>query len=186
MTDDQHLRHLQGNLVWTDDRSMNIEAGFDKVAVHDDKLMFISLVAFSQDFKAIRAALAAGLAFPTRLRNVTLKTRDGSIEPKDVWPSMSGYRIDSHRLGLGSIQAIFVCRQQGFLPSDSDDALWQELKHENFSAPLLRGWMPYIRDELELNSLLSGCNTLDRRCSVLSAASDDLDPLIESGPRACY
>jgi len=32
------------------------------VALHDDRLVFISLVAASQDVKAIRAALAAGLA----------------------------------------------------------------------------------------------------------------------------
>jgi hypothetical protein len=58
-----------------------------------------------------------------RLNYVMLNKNDESIEPKDVWPGASGHRIDTHRLGLGSIHAIFVCRQQGFLANDSDDAL---------------------------------------------------------------
>ncbi len=53
-----------------------LQARFDKVAVHDDKLVFISLVAFSQDVKAIRAALAAGINAPIWLRDVTL-SKDG-------------------------------------------------------------------------------------------------------------
>jgi hypothetical protein len=63
-----------------------------------------------------------------RLRNVILTKDDESNVPDAVWPSPARYRIDAHRLGYGSVHAIFVCRQQGFLPNHSDDSLWQELK----------------------------------------------------------
>jgi hypothetical protein len=79
------------------------------------------------------------------LKNVTLSKDGESRVPAGVSPSPGGYRIDAHRLGLGSIHALFTCRQQGFLPNDSDDALWQELKQERFTTPLLRGWLPYAR-----------------------------------------
>ena len=46
---------------WYDAKSIHIQARFDKVAVHQNRLMFISLVAFSQDVKAIRAGLAWGI-----------------------------------------------------------------------------------------------------------------------------
>jgi hypothetical protein len=149
--------------------------------VHDNRLMFISLVAFSQDIKAIPPALATGLTCPIRLRNVALSKNDESIVPKDVWPSLGGYRIDSHRLGFGSIHAMFVCRQQGFLANDSDDALWQKLKQERFTTSVLRGWQPHIRKELELKSLLFRCYTLDCTCCVLTATSGDLDATVEAG-----
>ena len=96
-------------------------------------------------------------------------------------PSPSGYRIDAHRLGFGSIHALFTCRQQGFLPNDSDDALWQELKQERFTTPMLRGWLPYVRKELELKNLLSRCYTLDCTCCILTATSADLDSIVEFG-----
>jgi hypothetical protein len=170
-----------GLFEWFDDKSIHIQARFDKVALHEDKLVFISLVAFSQDVKALRAALAAGLASPMWLKNVTLSKDGESSVPGSVSPSPGGYRIDAHRLGLGSIHALFTCRQQGFLPNDSDDALWQELKQERFTTPLLRGWLPYIRKELELKSLLARCYTLDCTCCILTATSADLDSIVEFG-----
>jgi hypothetical protein len=172
---------LQGLFEWSDAKAIHIQARFDKVAVHQDRLAFISLVAFSQDIKAIRAALAAGLASPMWLKNVTL-SRDGESKvPESVWPSPAGYRLDSHRLGFGSIHALFTCRQQGFLPDDSDDALWQELRQVRFTTPLLRGWLPYVRKELELKSLLARCHTLDCTCCILTVTSADLDSIVETG-----
>ena len=134
-----------------------------------------------QDLKAIRARLAVGLASPMQLKNVTLSKDEESTEPDRVWPSPAGYRIDAHRLGFGSIHALFICRQQGFLPNDSDDALWQELKQERFTTPLLRGWLPHVRKELEIKSLLTRCHTLDCTCCILTATSADLDSIVEFG-----
>ena len=46
---------------------------------------------------------------------------------------------------------------------------------------MLRGWLPYIRKELELKSLLARCHTLDCTCCVLTATSADLDSIVEFG-----
>jgi hypothetical protein len=181
MTETQINPHLQGKLEWSDGKSIHIQAKFDNVALLDNRLLFISLVAFSQDVKAMRAGLAAGIESPIRLHNVTLTKGDEFIEPDDVRPSPSNYRIDSHRLGFGSVHALFTCRQQGFLLNDSDDALWQELKQERFTTPLLRGWLPHIRNELESLSLLTRCYTFDCTCCVLTATSADLDSIVEAG-----
>jgi hypothetical protein len=181
MTETQTGPRLQGLFEWTDGKSIHIQARFDKAALHEDRLTFISLVAFSQDLKALRAALAVGLASPMRLKNVTL-SRDGESAVRDsVWPSQAGYRLDAHRLGFGSNHALFTCRQQGFLPNDSDDALWQELKQERFTTPLLRGWLPHVRKELELKSLLARCHTLECTCCVPTATWADLDSIVEFG-----
>jgi len=128
MTETQTKPRLQGQFEWSDAKSIHIQARFDKVALHENRLVFISLVAFSQDVKALRAAFAAGLDSPMRLKNVTLSKDDESTVPGDVRTSPVGYRLDTHRLGFRSIHALFTCRQTGFLPNDSDDALWQELK----------------------------------------------------------
>ncbi len=181
MTETQTEPRLVGLFEWHDGKSIHIQARFDKVAVHEDKLVFISLVAFSQDVKAIRAALAAGINAPMWLKNVTLLKDGESKVPGAVSPSPGGYRIDAHKFGFGSIHALFTCRQQGFLSNDSDDALWQELKQERFTTPLLRGWLPYVRKELELKSVLVRCHTLDCTCCILTATSADLDSIVEFG-----
>jgi hypothetical protein len=91
------------------------------------------------------------------------------------------WSVSDQRIGFGSIRVLFTCRQQGFLPNDSDDALWQELKQERFTTPLLRGWLPHVRTELELKNLLARCHTLDCTCCILSATSADLDSIVEFG-----
>jgi len=180
MTETENKPCLRGAFEWSDGESVDIRVRFDKLAVHQNRLLFISLVAFSQDIKAIRAGLAAGLNSAIRLR-IAIPTDHESDLPSSVWPSQIGYRIDAHRLGYGSVHALFTCRQPGFLPNDSDGALWQELKQERFTTPLLRGWLPHIRKELETENLLVPCQTLDCTCCVLTATSADLDSIVESG-----
>jgi hypothetical protein len=104
MTETESKPRLQGKLEWSDGKSIHIQAKFDKVALPDNNLTFISLVAFTQHVKAIRAGLAAGLDAPMRISNVTLTDGEESIVPTTVRPSTSGYRIDSHptRVWLGS------------------------------------------------------------------------------------
>jgi hypothetical protein len=172
---------IVGLFEWSDGKSIHIQARFDKVALNENRLVFISLVAFSQDVKALRAAFATGLDSPIQIKNVTLSRDDEATVPGDVRPALGGYRLDTHRLGFGSIHALFTCRQQGFLPNDTDDALWQELKQERFTTPLLRGWLSYVRKELEIKSLLSRCHTLDCTCCILTATSTDLDSIVEFG-----
>src|SRR5262245_19769977 len=106
MAETQSSPRLIGLFEWSDSKSIHIRARFDRVALHQDKLVFISLVAFSQDVKAIRAALAAGLASPMRLKNAALSRNGESKVPESVWPSPGAYRIDAHKPGLGSIHAL--------------------------------------------------------------------------------
>ena len=80
--------------MWCDDKSIHIQARFDKVALREDKLVFISLVAFGQDMEAIRAALAAGLASPMWLKNVTLPKDGESTVPGSVSPSLTATSAD--------------------------------------------------------------------------------------------
>jgi hypothetical protein len=180
MTETVIRPRLRGRLEWSDSKSIHIQVRFDKIALHQNRLMLISLVAYSQDVKAIRAGLAANLNVPMRLREITLTRDDETVAPDDVWPTGHGYRVDAHRLGFGMLHAIFTTRQPGFLLDDGDDALWQELKQERFTTPLLRSWLPHIRKELEIKNLLQCCHTFDCHACVLSAMSADLDSIVES------
>jgi hypothetical protein len=99
MTETVTRPRLRGRLEWSDARSIHIQARFDKVAVHQNRLMLISLVAYSQDVKASRAGLAAGLNVPMRLRDIPLargeETRRLALKPPlqvDDHPAKSASR----------------------------------------------------------------------------------------------
>ncbi len=84
-------------MEWSDSKSIHIQARFDKVAVQQNRLMLISVVAYSQDVKAIRAGLAANPNVPIRLRELTLTKDEETVAPNDVRPSGHGYRVNAHR-----------------------------------------------------------------------------------------
>jgi hypothetical protein len=54
------------------------------VALHHNKLVFVRLVAFSHYVNAIKAAVAAGLTSPARLKNLKLTNRNESLGPLDL------------------------------------------------------------------------------------------------------
>jgi hypothetical protein len=142
----------------------------------------MSCVGYSQDIKAIRAALAAEVNRPMRIRGIHLAGPQGSIAPGDVW-CLKGtkYTCEIHRLGLGSCHALFICRRKGFLLDGSDQALWNELKDSRFTTPLLRGWLPYLKQELEARGLLQSCYVFDCDCKMLTTGTKDLDEIVEQG-----
>jgi hypothetical protein len=89
MTETPSKPHLVGLFEWYDAKSIHIQARFDKVALHENRLMFISMVAFSQDVKAIRAGLAANLKIPMRLS----KQRHPDQERRDHRPERRLARV---------------------------------------------------------------------------------------------
>ena len=134
--------------------------------------------------KAMRAALNAEKYFPMRVRGIEVNDGQdgGSFEPGDIWV-MRGvkYTSEIHRLGMGSCHALFVCQKAGFLVNNDDETLWAELKNERFTTPLLRGWLPYLREELKARGLLRHCYTLDCDCMMLTAKTKDLDEIVTEG-----
>jgi hypothetical protein len=78
MTESQTSPRLQGHFEWFDSKSIHIQARFDRVALHENRLVFISLVAFSQDVKEIRAALGAGPGSTLRVSSRSPSTREAA------------------------------------------------------------------------------------------------------------
>ncbi len=182
MTETQTKPRLQGQFEWSDAKSIHIQARFDKVAVHQNRLMFISLVAFSQDVKAIRAGLAAGLDSPhaAHERHSHQGRRDHRSQTTSGPRATATGSTPTGSASARSTPSSPAASRASCL-NDGDDALWQELKQERFTTPLLRGWLPHVRKELEIKSLLPAATPSTAHACVLTATSADLDSIVESG-----
>jgi hypothetical protein len=151
---DIRRRRLAGNLRWRDGNQIDIGVAVDKLAIAKDRLAMVSCVGYAQDIKALRAALAGGTQAPMTFtdregRALTLTEGNTPVTPQYVYPSAgTRYAADSHRLAFGVHHATFVAAVPGLMLEDSDDALWNELKHPRYTTPLLRAWLPYLRREL--------------------------------------
>ena len=182
MTETQTRPRLQGNFEWYDAKSIHIQARFDKVAVHQNRLMFISLVAFSQDVKAIRAGLAAGLSSPMRLGNVTLTSGRRVDRPERRLALAAGLPGRCPPAGLRLAPRPLHLPPAG-LPAQRQRrrAVAGAEAGAVHHAACSGAGCPTSAGELVIRNLLHRCHTLDCSCCILTALSADLDSIVESG-----
>ena len=133
-------------------------------------LMVASLAGPHTSVKAFRAALSTGNArFRTNLPGHRTELRR--------WPN--GYQFHAHRLGFQTWQLLAIASRTGLIPKLDDASLWSELRSERFSTPVLRSWLPWLREELEQRQYLTRLPNFQCEAAVLSASSEDLDQILQ-------
>lgn len=144
----------------------------------NDEVLLLSLVAPMTTAKAFAAAL-------TSRQRVSVVPEDCPPLPRGIRCSRGehGYDVHRHRLGFGLWQTLFITRRPGFIPSLDDDTIWSVLQGDQYTTPMLREWIPFIRQELT-DTPDSGIRTVTcYRCNVglLAAADADIDRIVSAG-----
>jgi hypothetical protein len=183
---DIRRRPIAGNLRWRDGNQIDITVAVDRLAIDNTRLAMLSCVGHAQDIKALRAALHGGTGAPMEFNDLkgyglTLVQGSSQFTPRHVYAAGTRYAAEAFRLAYGIHHAIFVSTAPGLMLEDGDEALWAELKHPRYTTPLLRAWLPYLRQELAQARLLRPLACLDCRCMGLTATTKDLDGIVEHG-----
>jgi hypothetical protein len=155
---------------------------FDRIATYQHELKLVSLVAPTQQVKAVRALLN-GQGYVTA-RVGGLDAAEPSFSCSHVNAGTKGYSFYAHRISYGLCHAIAVTRSPGFLPVADAETLWQELSSARYTTPLLRAWVPYLAQQLRLSGRLADCQTYRCQCGVLAVTSQDLDDVVSQGVRS--
>lgn len=157
----------------------------DRAAVAKDGTVYLlSIVAESQKCKGIGAALNSNAAVSFSGEDFRYQVGGNPVYvpcEKSLSRCAGGYRRHTHRLGYGWMQAMYVARSPGFLPSVSEEALWQELNTNRFTTPILREWLPYLTEKLLDRELLSYLPGHRCECGLLTASTADLDLIVTDG-----
>lgn len=142
----------------------------DRFAVYDDSR--VAVVSAAGPLMAIRALAAA-----MQTNNGFAAVRCERCGYKD----QQGY--DAHRLKLGYnyAQVVLLSKRPGLLPSVTDNGLWLALKGEQYTTPLLRSWVPWIREELTRRNLLRRLWGVGCEAGVLVASDKELDEVVSDG-----
>lgn len=181
-------RPLKGTLSWSNGDQMHITVAIDRLAVSNGKLAMLSCVGYVNEIKALRAGLATGCKAAMTFRpgngSSSLKCKRGEQNCYVEQAYCLGerkYNGESHRLGFNVLHAIFVARTPGLMLDATDLALWHQLKDPRYTTPVLRSWLPYIRQELVALDKLVHLDCLDCDCMSLTATTNDLDTIVQAG-----
>lgn len=85
------------------------------------------------------------------------------------------------KLAPGVIHMVALAKIPGLLPNMSDDHLWAELTSPRYTTPLLRSWIPWLRESMVNNGNIILAQGLASSVGVLRIEPDELDALVSLG-----
>lgn len=97
--------------------------------------------------------------------------------------SADKYSTWTARLGLHSVHMVAIAQDPTLLRSVSDESLWQELRGERFTTPMLRAWVPGLRADLKDEERLVNANCFGCNVGLLRVTQEELDEMVSSGVR---
>ena len=96
-------------------------------------------------------------------------------------PGSYGWEIHKHYLGLNTWHILAWSKWGRLLVSDDDEALWQMLRSDQFTTPILRSWIPAVKAELIKAKQLEQLRCFGCNCWFLSAGDHTLDKIVTAG-----
>jgi hypothetical protein len=145
------------------------------LALHDDCIQVVSIMGAESSAKAIAAILHSDGKAAFRIDAECVPYYQEFDKEKD------GYSVYKHRASLNHWHFVAISKKKGLLTCMDEAALWQELRSERFSTPLLRAWAPYIVEQLRERGLLEPLEGFGCEAGMLTADSNDLDQIVTEG-----
>ena len=93
------------------------------------------------------------------------------------------YQAAVMKLAPGVIHLVALAKIPGLMPNMSDDHLWAELTGPRYTTPLLRSWIPWLKDTMTECGGIVGANGFRATVGVLKTEPEALDELVSQGVR---
>jgi hypothetical protein len=92
-----------------------------------------------------------------------------------------GYSAAIAKLAPGVIHLVALARIPGIMPNLSDDHLWTELSGPSYTTPLLRSWIPWLKETMTKSKGIVVAKGYASNVGVLKIEPETLDDLVSPG-----
>lgn len=166
--------------ISAEERSFSLRC--DAMAVDGYALMVASAAGPHTSVQAVSAALQSGarLSFSVRGSDAIQTNGEGSGY---LWKFPGGYNVYRHKLGFDTWHMLALAKSPELLTTVSEEAVWQALRKDRYTTPLLRGWLPYVTTELIASGLLKRLKAFGCEAAMLTASVEELDGIVSMGIR---
>jgi hypothetical protein len=159
-------------------RSSHFTVRCDAIGLDNDEILLLSVVGPETSVKALTAGLrSAG----QDQRRIAYAARVAGIDRPRLVACPDGYRVCRAKLPYGLWHVLCLARRDGFLPVLTEATLWQQLRGEPFTTPLLREWTPWLYRAMKERGLLTELTQSGCQAGLLRADNDALDALVCEG-----
>jgi hypothetical protein len=85
------------------------------------------------------------------------------------------------KLAAGVIHLVALAKIPGIMPDMTDDHLWAELTGSRYTTPLLRSWIPWLKEAMVQSGSIVAAEGFAPAVGVLRVEPDELDALVTQG-----
>ena len=152
-------------------------AALGTVGTEAGTIAILSTVASQTAIKALHACLS-------KAAKTTFSANCEGFEPEwELRAAEMGYRFQAVKLGYSTWHSLALARTPGLICKLNETSLWTELQCGNVTTPILPGWLPWLRKELEREGHLTPLHSFQCDGAVLELDTESLDKIVSRGLR---
>lgn len=97
-----------------------------------------------------------------------------------------GYSAAVAKLAHGVVHLVALAKIPGLMPNMGDDHLWSELSGPRYTTPLLRSWIPWLKEAMGKGGGIVMAKGFQATVGVLKTEPGDLDEIVSDGVKDRY
>lgn len=149
-------------------------------------ILAVSFVGPSTSCRAILAALRSGKSSSATFNVIRYALFSNVI----LRQHLGGYDVRVSQVKCGNLKAthvVAVAKDDRIVLSDSDDSLWNSIRSDRFTTPVLRSWVPWIRETVKSSPAYGSCRILGKASGfqtdvcVFRCTTERLDDIVSTG-----
>ena len=155
---------------------------FDTVSLwkenYDSRILALGVIGPLMSCRALMATMQT----PGIRARLDFLLPEANIFDRGCKQEACGYDVYRVNLAYGQWNYLFVSKRDGLVRNLNDEALWQELKKPDYTTPVLRKWIPYLKGQLEACGMVkyprrqSGC-----KIAIVKRSPERLDEVVSNG-----
>lgn len=164
----------------------------DRIAVtYNNELLFASFVGDSIKIKGIRGILNTNRKVKMQFGGMRAKLPE-SYQPRNGYRTRvvtsgylvkygDSYHMETHRIQYGQMHAVVWTDSENLILSMDDTTIWETLKSEMFTTPIMPQWTGYLKEKLIANGTLNHAYCQGCDIGTLTSTDKVLDKIVSRG-----
>ena len=152
----------------------------DAIALHEKEILLLSVAGSETAVKALTAGLRSSGKDQKRIEYTA---HLGSLNETNLTKCPDGYRVYRTKLDFGLWHVLCLSKRDGFMPVVSDETVWQLLQSQRFTTPIVRDWIPWLRQEMKQRKVIVQLTQSGCQAGLMEGDNEALDNMTSDGIR---
>lgn len=153
----------------------------DAIGLNGGEVLLLSVLGPETSVKAMTAGLRSSGRDQKRI-DYSVQLDD--LKQGHVFKCPDGYRVYRSKLDYNLWHVLCFAKRSGFVPTFTEETIWQLLQGPQYTTPILREWMPWLCREMKKQGYIVDLDQRGCQAGLVQLDSAKLDSLVSDGLRS--